>query len=162
MQSRLILFSNNVVIIFITGYSDYILDGYDVGALNYLMKPLDKEKFFRVLDTALTKLESNGKSIILSTNEEISKVQLNSISYIDVDRNYIMVHADKTYRVKRTLGSIEEELDERFLRIGRSALINIEKVLRVTKTDVFLNTGEMVPLPRGAYEKVNRAIINMK
>ena len=60
------------------------------------------------------------------------------------------------------LAFVEEELDERFLRIGRSALINIEKVLRVTKTDVFLNTGEMVPLPRGAYEKVNRAIINIK
>lgn len=162
MAKRIRKVDSDVVIIFITGYSDYILDGYDVGALNYLMKPLDKEKFFRVLDTALTKLESNSKSIILSTNEEISKVQLNSISYIDVDRNYIMVHADKNYRVKRTLGSIEEELDERFLRIGRSALINIEKVIRVTRTDVFLNTNETVPLPRGAYEKVNRAIINMK
>ena len=151
-----------MVIIFITGYSDYILDGYDVGALNYLMKPLDTEKLFRVLDIALTKIDSNSKSLYISTSEESCRIQLNSISYIDVDRNYIMVHADKTYRVKRTLGSIEDELDGRFLRIGRSALINIEKVLRVTKADVFLNTGEMVPLPRGAYEKVNRAIINMK
>ena len=73
MAKRIRKVDSDVVIIFITGYSDYILDGYDVGALNYLMKPLDKEKFFRVLDTALTKLESNSKSIILSTNEEIIK-----------------------------------------------------------------------------------------
>ena len=162
MAKRIRKVDSDVVIIFITGYSDYILDGYDVGALNYLMKPLDTEKLFRVLDIAITKIDSNSKSIYISTSEESCRIQLNSISYIDVDRNYIMIHADKIYRVKRTLASIEEELDERFLRIGRSALINIEKVLRVTKTDVFLNTDDKVPLPRGAYEKVNRAIINMK
>lgn len=162
MAKRIRAVDSDVVIVFITGYSDYILDGYDVGALNYLMKPLDLEKLNRVLDTALTKIESNSKAIYLSTVDETCKVPLNQISYIDVDRNYITVHADKSYRVKRTLGSLEEELDDRFLRIGRSAFINIEKVLRVTKTDVFLNTDESVPLPRGAYEKVNRAIIEMK
>ncbi len=162
MAKRIRAVDSDVVIVFITGYSDYILDGYDVGALNYLMKPLDLEKLNRVLDTALTKIESNSKAIYLSTVDETCKVPLNRISYIDVDRNYITVHADKSYRVKRTLGSLEEELDDRFLRIGRSAFINIEKVLRVTKTDVFLNTDESVPLPRGAYEKVNRAIIEMK
>ncbi|MBO5623941.1 MAG: LytTR family transcriptional regulator DNA-binding domain-containing protein, partial [Butyrivibrio sp.] len=49
--------------------------------------------------------------------------------------------------------------DDRFFRVGRSSLVNLSCISRVTKTDIFFNNGESVPLPRGSYEKVNRAII---
>ena len=57
---------------------------------------------------------------------------------------------------------LEKMLDERFYRVGRSAIINLTYISRVTKTEIRLNDGTAVALPRGAYEGVNRAIINMK
>ena len=59
--------SETVQIIFITGYSDYISDGYDVAALHYLMKPLKSEKLFEVLSRAAVKLAKDGKMITLKT-----------------------------------------------------------------------------------------------
>ena len=62
----------------------------------------------------------------------------------------------------QTLGNLEKELDSRFLRIGRSVIVHLTRITRVTKTEIRLSDGSSIPLPRGAYENVNRAIINLK
>ena len=62
-------------------------------------------------------------------------------------------------RLKKTLAEIEKSLDDRFYRVGRSAIVNLSCIARVTRSDIFLNEGDRIPLPRGAYEGVNRAII---
>ena len=76
--------------------------------------------------------------------------------------NYVTVHARTDVTVKMTLGELEKQLDERFYRVGRSALVNLTQISRVTKTEIRLSDGTAIPLPRGAYEGVNRAIINMR
>ena len=58
-----------------------------------------------------------------------------------------------------TLADIEKELDERFFRISRSIIINLKYINRVTKRDVYLTNGSILPLPRGKYESLNKAII---
>ena len=55
---------------------------------------------------------------------------------------------------------IEQQLDESFFRLGRSAIVNLNRISRVTKTDVFLKDGDRLILPRGQYEPLNRAIID--
>ena len=152
--------NKSVQIVFITGYSDYIAEGYDVEALHYLMKPLKEEKLYDVLDRAVSKIMQNEKHLVLNTFDEMIRIPLHEIIYIDVDRNYVTVHSNKDYTVKKTLAEIEKELDERFFRIGRSAIVNLKYISRVTKTDVYLNNGIILQLPRGIYEALNRAIIN--
>ena len=152
--------NKSVQIIFITGYSDYIAEGYEVEALHYLMKPLKEEKLYDVLERALSKVIQNEKSIVINLSDEIVRIPLHEILYIDVDRNYITVHANKDYIIKKTLSEIEKELDERFFRIGRSAIVNLKFINRVTKQDVYLSNGVTLQLPRGIYEALNRAIIN--
>jgi len=61
-----------------------------------------------------------------------------------------------------TLGEFEKELDDRFYRAGRSVIVNLTMITRVTKTEIRLSSGAVIPLPRGAYEGVNRAIISMR
>ena len=152
--------NKSVQIVFITGYSDYIAEGYDVEALHYLMKPLKKEKLYDVLDRAVNKIMQNEKHLVLNSFDETIRIPLHEIIYIDVDRNYVTVHSNKDYTVKKTLAEIEKELDERFFRIGRSAIVNLKYISRVTKTDVYLNNGILLQLPRGIYDALNRAIIN--
>ena len=149
-----------VQIVFITGYSDYIAEGYEVAALHYLMKPVKEEKLMHVLDRAVEKLKKNERVLNLELCGEMIRVPFYEIRYLDVRQNYVTIHGKKEYTVKKTLGEFEAELDERFFRAGRSLIVNLSCVQRVTKTAVTLSDGSELPLPRGQYEPLNRAIIS--
>lgn len=148
-----------VQIVFITGYSDYIADGYEVEALHYLMKPVKEEKLFAVLDRAVEKLHSNQRTLLLELPGEVVRLPVYQIRSAEVQGNYVTIHTKTDCTVKMTLSELEAQLDDNFFRLGRSALVNLGCVARVSKTAVTLNDGTVLPLPRGAYERINRAII---
>ncbi len=148
-----------VQIVFITGYSDYIAEGYEVAALHYLMKPVKRDKLFGVLDRALEKRKQNDRCLLLGLSGEMVRLPFYEIRYLDVHQNYVTVHGKQDYTVKHTLGDFEKELDDRFCRIGRGMILNLNYIRRVTKTEVHLSDGTVLSLPRGAYEPLNRAII---
>lgn len=159
MARQLRRVNDTVQIIFITGYSDYIAEGYDVAALHYLMKPVKEEKLFAVLDRAAEKVVRNEKVLNFDAGGEMVRIPIYQIRYADVMGNYVTIHAQSDITVKMPLGELEKQLDERFYRAGRSIIVNITQISRVTKTEIRLNDGTIIPLPRGAYEGVNRAII---
>ena len=147
--------NESVQIVFITGYSEYIADGYDVAALHYLMT----EQLLSVLDRAAERLKKNEKELLLKTADETVVMPVREIRYLDVQQNYVTVHGKADVTVKRTLGEFEKELDERFFRLGRSYIVNLTCVRRISKTEVILTDGSAIPLPRGQYDALNRAII---
>lgn len=151
--------NETVQIVFITGYSDYIAEGYDVAALHYLMKPVHADKLYQVLDRAGERIQKNGQALTLELSGETLRIPLHQVRYLDVNRNYVTIHGKGDYTVKKTLGEFEPMLDDRFFRIGRSCILNLAYVQRVTKNNVYLSDGSVLPLPRGQYEPLNRAII---
>ena len=151
--------NESVQIVFITGYSEYIADGYDVAALHYLIKPVRKEQLWSVLDRAAERLKKNEKELLLKTADETVVMPVREIRYLDVQQNYVTVHGKIDVTVKRTLGEFERELDERFFRLGRSYIVNLTCVRRISKTEVILADGSAIPFPRGQYDALNRAII---
>lgn len=148
-----------VQIVFITGYSDYIAEGYEVAALHYLMKPVNRDKLLSVLDRALEKRKQQERCLNLEAYGELVRIPFYEIRYLDVRQNYVTVHGKQDYTVKRSLGEFEKELDQRFCRVGRGLIVNLKFIQRVTKTEVHPSDGTVLPLPRGAYEPLNRAII---
>lgn len=162
MAKQLRKSNDTVQIIFITGYSEYIAEGYEVAAIHYLMKPVKEEKLRSVLDRAAEKLVRNEKVLNLETGGEMTRVPVYQIRYADVFGNYVTIHAQSDITVKMTLGELEKQLDDRFYRAGRSCIVNLTQISRVTKTEIRLSDGTAIPLPRGAYEGVNRAIISMR
>lgn len=153
---------DNVQIIFITGYSDYIAEGYEVAALHYLVKPVEQDKLFAVLNRAAERLKKNDKMLNLEAGGEMARIPLYKIRYAEVFGNYVTIHAVTDVTVKMTLGKLERLLDGRFFRVSRSAIVNLNCISRVTRTEIKLSDGSCIPLPRGAYDGVNRAIINMR
>ena len=151
--------NKEVQIIFITGYMDYIADGYDVEALNYLLKPVTAEKLAAVLDRAVQKLTQSEKALFIQHAGENIRVPLYEIRYLEVLHNHVTIHAGTEYKLKKTLAALEEELDQNFFRVGRSFIVNLRYVRRSTKTEVHLADGTIVPLSRGLYTALNRAII---
>ena len=148
-----------VQIVFITGYSDYIAEGYEVAALHYLMKPVNRDKLLTVLDRAMEKRKQEERCLNLEAYGGMVRIPFYEIRYLNVHQNYVTVHGKADYTVKRTLGDFEKELDDRFCRVGRGMILNLKYIQRVTKTEVRLSDGTVLPLPRGAYEPLNRAII---
>ncbi len=162
MAKQLRKSNDTVQIIFITGYSDYISEGYEVAALHYLMKPVKEEKLWAVLDRAAGKIAKNEKVLHFSLGGEMVRIPVYRIRYADVFGNYVTIHGQSDVTVKMTLGELEKQLDDRFYRVGRSVLVNLTQISRVTKGEIRLSDGTALPLPRGAYDGVNRAIINMR
>lgn len=152
--------NDDVQIVFITGYTDYIAEGYEVSALHYLTKPVDPAKLFQVLTRAVGRLRRNEPALTLELPGQTVRLPLGKIRYLEVAHNYVTVHAAADYAVKRPLGELEKELDGRFFRVGRSFILNLSFVRRASRTEAELTTGERIPLPRGQYEKLNRAIID--
>ena len=148
-----------VQIVFITGYSDYIAEGYEVAALHYLMKPVSRDKLLSVLDRAIEKRKQQERCLNLEAYGELVRIPFYEIRYLDVRQNYVTIHGKGDYTVKRSLGEFEKELDQRFCRVGRGMIVNLTFIQRVTKTEVHLSDGTVLPLPRGAYEPLNQAII---
>lgn len=153
------VFNKEVQIIFITGYMEYISDGYDVEALHYLLKPVTENKLFRVLGRAVEKLSRNERALLLDLGGESVRIPLYEIRFLEVQRNYVTIHAKENYTIKTTLSEIEKELDDSFFRTGRSYIINLRYIRRITKTDVYISDGAIIPLSRGLYDALNHALI---
>lgn len=154
--------NETVQIVFITGYSDYISEGYEVNALHYLMKPVKEDKLHSVLNRAAERLFRNEKVLNLEIGGEMLRVPIYQIRYAEVMGNYVTIHAVTDITVKMPLSELAMALDERFYRVGRSVIINLTQISRVTKSEIKLSDGTAVSLPRGAYGGVNRAIINLR
>lgn len=151
--------NQEIQIVFITGFSDYLSDGYEVEALNYLLKPLKPKKLYSVLNRAVEKLHRNEQALLLDMHGEMIRIPFYEIRYAEVLKNYITIHALEPYTVKKTLGDLEQKLDDSFFRTNRSYLVNLRYIRKITKNDVTLKDGTIIPLSRGCYESLNQAMI---
>lgn len=151
--------NKEIQIIFITGYMEYIADGYEVEALHYLLKPVTDEKLAAVMDRAVEKLARNERALFISHAGESARIPLYEIRYLEVWQNYVTIHADAKHTVKKPLGELEKELDDHFFRAGRSYIVNLRYIRKTTKTGIHLLDGAVIPLSRGLYEALNRAMI---
>ena len=151
-----------VQIVFITGFPDFMAEGYEVSALHYLMKPVAKEKLFSVLDKAAANLGKNEKQLSISFDRQIELVPLSRITYIEAQKQYVVVHTNtQEYRMKASLADTEKELDEYFFKCQRSFIVNLRHVLRIGSDSVVLKNGTEVPISRGMAQKIGKEIIRL-
>ena len=86
MAKKLRLENDTIQIVFITGYSDYIAEGYEVAALHYLMKPIKEDKLFEVLDRAIEKLSKNEKVLTYENGGEMVRIPIYQIRFAEIGR----------------------------------------------------------------------------
>ena len=148
-------------IVFITGYPDYIAEGYDVAALHYLMKPVKKEKLAEVLDRAVQMSKKILPSLLVTTDRETLRILLDDIYYVEAQGHYMSVHtAKEEYRLRMTVSEMAEKLGEGFYRCSRSYVVGLRHVSRITKSEVILENKVSLPLGRGQYNEMNQKLID--
>jgi len=160
LAKKVRLENSAVQIIFITGFYEYFSDGFDVSALHYLIKPVDAGKLYPVLEKAVSNLTYRQRSVLVSTAEGDIKVPLAEILYVESENTHVVVHClQESYRMRITLGKFAHELDETFFKVHRSYIVGLKYIRKITRSEVVMINGDLIPISRGMYEEVHTALI---
>jgi len=159
--ARQIRKNNEIIqIVFITGYPDFIAEGYDVSALHYLMKPVKENKFFEVLDKAVSRIKKASRIITFPKTGGDIKISAEDIIYAEVLSHTVILNLTKSKEeFQMRITDMEILLGEGFFKCHRSYIVSLEYVRRVTKTAMILNDGREIPLSRNLYDAANQAFI---
>ncbi|MFV0400302.1 MAG: LytR/AlgR family response regulator transcription factor [Oscillospiraceae bacterium] len=156
---RLRAADKNLQIAFSTGYRDYVFDGYEVGALGYLMKPPDTEKLVEIVTRAIAALHLSAQDTYLCHNSEgIYRIPKSSIRYFCSDRRLITCVADgRSYTFYGKLDEVEEDVGKPFVRIHQRYLVNPSAVERIEGSAV-VTGGEKLPISRNLQKEATLAL----
>lgn len=141
------------IIIFVTGYEKYVYDAFDVDAFQYLLKPIDEQKFAEVFSRAagriLSEAEEKKRTLVIQCGSESRAIPLDSIYYMESRNHKVVLYlkeGELEYYAK--IGDLEEELQGRFYRIHRGYLVNLAYVEGYDKAEVMLANGDRLPLSK--------------
>lgn len=151
----------HIPILFATGYEQFVFEGYEVGAISYLMKPVNEEKLFRALDKMKEKSKENKEVFFTNAEEENTKLYLVDIMYIESEGHYVTIQDKKEHKeVRRSIGDLWKELKyKQFCMPHRSYLVNIAHINKITKKMIYLDNGIEIPIARGKWEEINKAYL---
>ncbi len=139
-----------------TAYTDYALEGFDLGVIDYLVKPIRLERFISAVNKAREYLRLRELSvqteqmpdqdhIFLKADRKFVKVFLNDILYIQGMKDYVMVYtSDSRVITAMNMKTINSQLDSsRFVRVSKSYIINVSKIVEVKNNSVMIEDVEI-------------------
>lgn len=149
------ILDNNVEIIFITSLIEYALEGYKVRAYRYLVKPVKYEDIKENIINIIEEVEIKNKYIIIKKQGNQIKLDINEITYIEVQKETITIHTlNEVYKISGTMSNIEKEIDcSRFFRCHKSFLVNLEHIKIIKQYVAILENNEEVPVSRYRFKE---------
>lgn len=136
-------------IIFVTSYADFVFQGYEVRALNYILKPYEPEKIAAVLHTAPEALDIEAeKYYVIDQRGGSIRVPLSSVKYFSSERRTVhAVTTEREYTFYEKLSDLETELPDTFVRIHNRYLVHL-KYLEAVRQNTAVVDGEELPVSR--------------
>ena len=149
--------SNPPKVIFTTAYREYAVEGYELDVVDYLLKPISFDRFFKGINkyfktfestnsTAVdtTEKEQNSGFIYVNVNKKHYKVFFSEILYAESLKDYVQIHTkEKTILTKDKISDFEQKLPKHFIRTHRSYIVNMAKITAYTAHDVELGSLEI-------------------
>lgn len=151
-------FDTELIIVFVTGYSDYVFDGYKVNALDYIVKPAKSERLLEVLRRVRAQLDKRKNDVYVFKNADgIFRLPIAAICYFYSDkRKVVLVCEEKEYSFYAKLDEVEQQLSENFVRIHQRYLVNPNQVVQIGTDSVTVGTGaatRTLPVSRALKEE---------
>lgn len=150
-----------VGILFVTGFEQYMQQGYEVEALHYLLKPVQKEALFAALNRAAAKKPPEEKHMF-RVKEGMLSLPLSQVWYIEArGHGCILFTRERQYELQRGISSIRKELENArdFQSCHRSYLVNMKHVSAVRTSELILDNEVRLPVSRGMEKAVGQAFI---
>jgi two-component system LytT family response regulator len=175
------------LVVFVTAHDRYALKAFEVHAVDYLLKPFDRERFQKALARALERLQRHDTAALsqrlsamlaelrpearqpgrlaVKTEGRVLLLKVDDIDWIESADNYVGVHVGpETHLLRETMNAMESRLPaERFLRISRSAIVNVERIRELQpmfhgEYVVILRNGTRLMLSRTYREKLQQIL----
>src|SRR5919112_1137947 len=175
------------LVIFVTAYDQHALRAFQVRALDYLLKPFDKERFSEALQRARAHIQRNETGdlgrrllalvkdlrrdqpktdrLVVKSGGRLFFLRTDEIDWVEASGNYVRLHVGTTsHLLRETMNAIEGRLDpEKFFRIHRSRIVNMERIQEMQpwlngEYAVLLRTGTRLTLSRGYREKLQERL----
>ncbi len=156
---------NPPIVIFTTAYSEYAVEGFKVGAVDYILKPISYEDFMRAVRKAQevfnhkeddrlqisrsSKFVPNGKFFFLKSEYKIVRINFDEIKYIESVREYVRFHFDNRRPVMSllTIKAVENYLPrEKFMRVHRSYIVNLDKIAEIERFRIVFDGDTFIPV----------------
>jgi len=164
-------------VIFVTAYDEYAVNAFNANAVDFLLKPYDTNRFLAALGK-VRKSAGNGNSKVTTLAETVRRdrfviradgryimLKPREIEYVEAAGNYLQLHlSDRAFTVRETMASLESRLDnQRFVRIHRSTLINLDHVKELEATFhgeyvITMRRGQRVTMSRTYRSKLDQIL----
>lgn len=163
-QIRAMELTKQPIIIFVTGYEKYVYDAFDVGAFQYLLKPIDEQKFAQVFRRAaeqiISEAEQKKKTLVIQYANASKAIPLDYIYYLESQSHKVVIHMkEKELEYYARIGDLEEELQGQFFRIHKGYLVNLACVDEYNKTEVTLVNGDKLLISKYKYPDFVKAYL---
>ncbi len=167
------------LIVFTTAYAEYAVEGFRVNAVDYLLKPFGMQDFMRAANrlqerckqqqpaaqpAAEEKKEgqyAQEDNLFVKTDYRMVKIAISSIRYVESMSEYLKLHIEgqaKPIVTLLALKALEERLPKNFMRIHRSYIVNLDKIIEVNKNRVILDADTYLPIGDSYKEGFNNYI----
>lgn len=160
-------------IIFTTAFSQYALDGFELNAVDYLLKPISFDRFLKAVNKALAQSgnglleseepESGPDFIFVKADKKLIRLKYSEIQYVEGLKDYVIIKTDSGRIITlQTMKSLEEKLPTpNFMRIHRSYIVNLEKISAVVGNMVeVIEKGQpkLLPIGKNYREELERVV----
>jgi len=164
--------TNKPYIVFTTAYSEYAVEGFQVEAVDYLLKPITFSNFLKAANKVKNLIElstigqkasikTSANHLFVKSDYKLIRIELDNIKYIESQHEYIKIHLINSNPVmtQLSLKSIEEELPpERFMRVHRSYIVNLAKVSVIERNRIVFDGKVYIPVSEQYKEKFQEYI----
>jgi two-component system, LytTR family, response regulator len=179
------LIGREVAVIFVTAYDSYALQAFDAHAVDYLLKPVAKDRFDTAVERARQRLGTAGvqrgpaapvevlaaaarapqeylQRVVVKDGAKVTIIPVDKLDYVEAQDDYVALHSLKrSYLKQQTISSLEAALDpKQFVRIHRSCIVNLERIAKIepyTKDSrvAVLSDGTQLPVSRSGYARLS-------
>ena len=151
-----------MIIVFVTGVWDYVLRGYDIRALKYIIKPIKTADCIKVLDGATRQIRKWKDDYMIVRRENITtRVHYDDIIFFEIKSHYIdIVTTDGHMTYKEKMRNLEETLPTpQFFRCHRSFIVNMHHVDMIQPEKIQMDDGSILPVARARWANLNEAFL---
>ena len=166
--------SHQPMVIFTTAYPSFAIDGFKLNAVDYLLKPFEFEDCLHAaekaqklkninLSTASFSEPNNTGTLFIKSDYKMIRVDINSIKYIESMSEYVRIYIEEKEKPIITLNSLqklEARLPSHFMRVHRSYIVNLQKIIEMSRLRIRFDNKKLIPISENYKEKVMNYITN--
>lgn len=166
--------SHQPMVIFTTAYPSFAIDGFKLNAVDYLLKPFEFEDCLHAaekaqklkninLSTTSFSEPNNTGTLFIKSDYKMIRVDINSIKYIESMSEYVRIYIEEKEKPIITLNSLqklEARLPSHFMRVHRSYIVNLQKIIEISRLRIRFDNKKLIPISENYKEKVMNYITN--